>query len=56
MQKLQEWVYFGALTDESAGGDVLAAVLGLAGAVERHNPRLAGPAAKKAQVRARARV
>ncbi|KAG2487497.1 hypothetical protein HYH03_013916 [Edaphochlamys debaryana] len=48
MQRLQEWVYFGRLTDETAGGDVLAAVLGLAGAVERSNPRIAGPAAKKA--------
>ncbi|KAG2424815.1 hypothetical protein HXX76_014236 [Chlamydomonas incerta] len=47
MQRMQEWVYFGRLADDTAGGDVLQAVLGLAGAVERLNPRLVGPAAAR---------
>ncbi|GFR53072.1 hypothetical protein Agub_g15771, partial [Astrephomene gubernaculifera] len=52
MQRMQEWVYFGRLNDDSGGGDMLAAVMELAGGgVERLNPRIGGQAAaRRAQI------
>ncbi len=50
MQRLQEAIYFGRIDDDSADGDVLAAILELFGAVERSNPRIVGPKARNAQV------
>ncbi|EFJ45735.1 hypothetical protein VOLCADRAFT_105823 [Volvox carteri f. nagariensis] len=50
MQRLQEAIYFGRMDDNSGGGDALAAVLEMFGAVERLNQRIVGPKARNAQV------